>query len=157
MRAPLDASAERLAGRIRCASCGAATTDPWPSEEELGAAYGDLVPARAREALRFGRATRSSAAPAACSPRRIDAIAPPGPVLDVGAGDGTLVDALRDRGREAIGLERNAAREDFRDQPLEEIEAADLGGGRLLALARAPARARRRDPRGGAAALARAA
>ncbi len=47
---------------------------------------------------------------------RIDAIAPPGPVLDVGAGDGTLVDALRARGREAIGLERNPLRPDFREE-----------------------------------------
>jgi SAM-dependent methyltransferase len=38
--------------------------------------------------------------------RRVDRIAPAGPVLDVGAGDGTLVDALRRRGREALGLER---------------------------------------------------
>lgn len=38
---------------------------------------------------------------------RIDRIAPPGAVLDVGAGDGTLVDALTRRGREARGLERD--------------------------------------------------
>jgi SAM-dependent methyltransferase len=38
--------------------------------------------------------------------RRLDAIAPSGPVLDVGAGEGTLVAALRARGRDALGLER---------------------------------------------------
>ena len=38
--------------------------------------------------------------------RRLDRVAPPGPILDVGAGEGTLVRALRARGREALGLER---------------------------------------------------
>ena len=35
-------------------------------------------------------------------------IAPPGPVLDVGCGDGALLRALRARGRQAVGLERVA-------------------------------------------------
>lgn len=41
--------------------------------------------------------------------RRLDRISPPGPVLDVGAGDGALLRALRARGREAVGLERVAS------------------------------------------------
>ena len=41
--------------------------------------------------------------------RRIDKAAPPGRILDVGAGDGTLVAALRATGRDAIGLERSAS------------------------------------------------
>jgi SAM-dependent methyltransferase len=45
---------------------------------------------------------RSRALPA----RRIDRLAPPGPILDVGSGEGWLVDALGRRGREARGLER---------------------------------------------------
>jgi SAM-dependent methyltransferase len=53
---------------------------------------------------------------------RIDEIAPPGPVLDVGAGEGTLLDALQARGREATGLERDSGRPDFRDEPIEDIE-----------------------------------
>lgn len=53
---------------------------------------------------------------------RIDEIAPPGPILDVGAGDGTLLDALHERGREATGLERDTTRSDFRDEPLEELD-----------------------------------
>lgn len=44
--------------------------------------------------------------------RRLHRIAPPGPVLDVGAGEGTLVRALRAQGREAIGLERAARGDD---------------------------------------------
>jgi SAM-dependent methyltransferase len=53
---------------------------------------------------------------------RLDRIAPDGPVLDVGAGDGALLDALGARGREALGLERAAARPDMRAAELSEIE-----------------------------------
>src|SRR5439155_20960781 len=38
--APLDGDSVHLRGRTRCAACGAATTDPWPSEQELESAYG---------------------------------------------------------------------------------------------------------------------
>jgi hypothetical protein len=81
-----------------------ATLDPWPSEADLDVAYaGPYRPPSGRFAghgdalLRWAR-TRLA--------RRIEAIAPPGPVLDIGAGDGALVAALRRRGRPAIGLER---------------------------------------------------
>ena len=117
---PFGAGAEHLGRRTRCGGCGASTTDPPPSAAELAAAYGDRY--RPAEERRFSFAgdailgrTRGLLA------GRIDRIAPPGPVLDVGAGDGSLVDALRARGREATGLERNAARADFRDEPLAEI------------------------------------
>ena len=43
-------------------------------------------------------------------------------MLDVGAGDGTLIDALRARGREATGIERNPTRADLRDEPLTEVK-----------------------------------
>jgi SAM-dependent methyltransferase len=91
---------------IRCSACGAATTFPAPSDDELERAYKTWYrPAGGRFAgggdrlLTFSRATLA---------RRLDRIAPPGPVLDVGAGDGTLVRALRRRGREALGVERVA-------------------------------------------------
>ena len=51
-----------------------------------------------RQPLRVRRRRAAAAARAGCSPARIDAIAPPGPVLDVGAGDGTLIDALHAHG-----------------------------------------------------------
>jgi len=90
-------------GRIKCARCGVATTSPWPSDEQLGAAYavwyrpqggrfsglGDKVLARTRSTL----ATR------------LNRVLPAGPVLDVGAGDGTLVGAFRKQGREAVGVD----------------------------------------------------
>ena len=43
-------------------------------------------------------------------------------MLDVGAGDGTLIDALRARGREATGIERKPTRADLSDEPLAEVK-----------------------------------
>jgi SAM-dependent methyltransferase len=96
-----------------------ATTDPWPSPVELERAYARYRPETGRfagigDALL--RRTRASLAD------RIDRLAPAGPVLDVGAGDGTLVDALRRRGRDALGLERTPRREDLRDVDVTELE-----------------------------------
>jgi SAM-dependent methyltransferase len=117
---PLDGRAVRLRGRTRCPNCGAATTDPWPSEEELEQAYGTWYRPESGRFTFVGdallRRTRALLA------GRLDRIAPAGRVLDVGAGDGVLIDALRDRGRDAIGLERDSRRPDVRDDPLERIE-----------------------------------
>ena len=102
--APLDAGAQRLPGRVRCATCAVATTDPWPDAAALERAYADWYrPAAGRFSGPGDRILRRARAQLAV---RIDAESPPGPVLDVGAGDGTLVAALRARGREAVGLER---------------------------------------------------
>jgi hypothetical protein len=43
-------------------------------------------------------------------------------VLDVGAGDGALLDALGARGRLAVGLERDSRRADVREADLTEVE-----------------------------------
>ncbi len=102
--APFDESTARLAGRAVCGRCGAETTDPQPTEAELDHAYGDWYrPGGGRFAGPLDlMLARARAWPA----RRIDEIAPPGPVLDVGSGDGTMLRALRARGREATGVER---------------------------------------------------
>ncbi len=44
-------------------------------------------------------------------------------MLDVGAGDGSLLDALASRGRQALGLERESSRPDVRATPLRELDA----------------------------------
>jgi SAM-dependent methyltransferase len=118
----LPEGAPRARGLVTCPRCGAATTDPWPSEGTLKSAYagwyrptggrfagpGDAILKRSRGALA----------------RRLAEIAPAGPVLDVGAGDGTLLDALRRHGREAIGLELVSTHPDIRAQDIAEIEDA---------------------------------
>jgi SAM-dependent methyltransferase len=117
--APLS-EGERLAGRIRCDRCGVSTTDPWPSESELERAYaGSYRPESGRFASlgdAILRRTRASLA------RRLDRLAPPGPVLDVGAGGGALIDALRARGRGVTGIERASTRCDVAEANLVEIE-----------------------------------
>jgi SAM-dependent methyltransferase len=117
----LDRGAIRLHGRTGCPHCGAATTCPWPTAEELAAAYGSWYrPGSGRRFSFLGdpilRRTRGMLA------GRLDAIAPPGPVLDVGAGDGVLIDALKRRGRDALGLERDSRRPDVSDKPLAEVD-----------------------------------
>jgi SAM-dependent methyltransferase len=116
-------------GRVRCAACGTATTDPWPTEAELEAAYGGWYRPKEEDwqAPNEGGRRFSLAGDAILNrtrgllASRLDEIAPPGPVLDVGAGEGTLVDALEARGREVIGLERGSSRSDFRDAAIEQV------------------------------------
>lgn len=118
---PLGPGTVRLTGRAVCSNCGAAITDPWPDDKDLDAAYGDWYwPQEGNRFSLIGDAMlrRSRAAMA----KRIDEVAPPGPVLDVGAGEGTLIDALRDLGRDATGMERDSGREDMLGGSIDEIE-----------------------------------
>lgn len=122
--------------RVRCRGCGVQLTWPWPDEAELDAAYATWY---RPEGGRFSgpgdailRVTRGSIA------RRLDRIAPrTGPVVDVGAGDGHLVDALQRRGRAAIGLERGGddggpARADLLDLGLDELERPGDGAAAVV-------------------------
>lgn len=94
-----------LRGRVRCASCGVAVTDPWPSDSELEAAYGSWY---RPEGGRFsGVGDRVFDFLRERLAKRLDRIAPSGPILDVGSGAGALLEALRRRGREVVGLERS--------------------------------------------------
>lgn len=113
---------KRLKGRTRCPACGVLTTDPWPSSAELDRAYGGgYRPASGRfSGLGDAILRRTRAALA----RRLDRIAPPGPVLDVGAGDGALLDALQGLGRDAVGLERSSKRDDVLVGELSEVDGA---------------------------------
>ncbi|HEY5196424.1 MAG TPA: class I SAM-dependent methyltransferase [Solirubrobacteraceae bacterium] len=110
----------KLHGRTVCAACGVASTDPWPSDESLAAAYGGAYrPAGGRFA---GPGDALLALTRGTLARRLDQIAPPGRVLDVGAGTGGLVAAIRRRGRDAVGLEREADGEAIRDATLGEVD-----------------------------------
>ena len=123
--AVLGRERERLPGRSRCASCGAATTDPWPDEATLDAAYAGWYRPRSGRFSGVGDAllhrTRARLA------RRVHALAPPGPILDVGAGEGALLDGLAELGREAIGLERESTRPDVLARELEHVEGEFAG------------------------------
>ena len=119
--APFGPDAEHRAGRIVCPSCGAATTDPWPTPEALRDAYGTWYrPESGRRFTVIGDAllNRTRAAMAG----RIDEIAPEGPILDVGAGEGVLIEALRARGREVMGLEPDPRHPDIVDRSIDEVE-----------------------------------
>jgi hypothetical protein len=89
---------------VFCPACGSATTYPPPTERELDEAYlGWYRPDSGRFSAGGDRLLALSRATLA---QRLDQIAPDGPILDVGAGEGTLVRALTARGREALGLDR---------------------------------------------------
>jgi SAM-dependent methyltransferase len=108
-----------------CRACGARTTLPVPTDADLEIAYGTWYrPAEGRFAGLGDRVLRSLRGRLA---RRLDRIAPPGPILDVGAGDGALLDALASIGRETMGLERRSARPDVREAELSEIDGRFAG------------------------------
>lgn len=117
---PFDDPERVVRGRRLCPDCGAATTAPWPDAAALERAYaGWYRPATGRFAGPGDRLLRRSRGMLA---RRLARIAPPGTVLDVGAGEGVLLDALRARGRTAIGLERVSTRADVHALDLDELD-----------------------------------
>lgn len=136
----LGPGASRLRGRIACGFCGAATTDPWPTEAELEAAYGTWYRPKQEqwsEANAGGRRFAFGGDAILGRTRgllagRIDEISPPGPILDVGAGEGSLLDAVASRGREVTGLERGAARSDFEDLAIEQVSGDGEWSGVIL-------------------------
>jgi SAM-dependent methyltransferase len=117
-----DGGDQYLNGRVRCSSCGVATTSPWPSDAQLGEAYGDWYrPESGRfsglgdKVLRRLRATLAT---------RLHRVLPPGPILDVGAGDGNLVEAFVRHGREAVGLEPYGKGPHIRQAEVEEVDGS---------------------------------
>jgi SAM-dependent methyltransferase len=101
-----------------CPACGAATTFPVPSPAELERAYARYRPSEGRFSAGGDRLLARSRGVLA---RRLDRIAPAGPVLDVGAGDGSLLRALRARGRETVGLERASGEDGVLDREIDDF------------------------------------
>jgi SAM-dependent methyltransferase len=118
--APLLPGPADRSGTELCSACGARTTWPEPTDAELELAYGTWYrPGEGRFAGLADGALRRSRGRLA---KRLDRIAPAGPVLDVGAGDGALLDGLAAVGREAVGLERHSTRPDVREAGVDEID-----------------------------------
>jgi SAM-dependent methyltransferase len=96
-----------------------ATTSPWPSATQLNEAYGSWYRPAAGRFSGVGdavlRRTRGALA------TRLHRVLPPGPVLDVGAGDGTLVGAFLRHGREAVGLEPHASGPHIRSTEIDQM------------------------------------
>jgi SAM-dependent methyltransferase len=115
-----DSTDDHLTGRVRCARCGVATTSPWPSDEQLGAAYDHWYRPASGRFSGLGdkvlRRTRSALA------GRLHRLVPPGPVLDVGGGDGTLAAAFVGHGREAVGLDPYATGPHIRNAEVEDVD-----------------------------------
>ena len=107
---------------VTCMECGCRWTSPAPTDEALDAAYGSWYRPETGRFSGIGdrvlRRVRSTLA------KHIDRVAPPGPVLDVGAGDGTLLDALKTNGRPATGLEMRSTRSDVLETSIEDLEGS---------------------------------
>ncbi|WP_041730555.1 class I SAM-dependent methyltransferase [Conexibacter woesei] len=127
---PLRAAIPGSTAPLRCAVCGS-RTGAWPSDEQLA-----RLVASARADAGAGDAGDAARADHRCSvaellrrrarrrlAHRVAVMAPPGPVLDVGSGDGTLLDALRGAGRVATGVGRSPARTGVCD-----VDITELGG-----------------------------
>ena len=117
-----DDRVRQAPGRIVCSHCGVATTSPWPTPEDLEAAYGTWY---RPESGRFsGIGDKIFSLLRGGFSRRVMKLAPTGRVLDVGAGDGSLIDSLRAKGRDATGLDPYAHRDDLLKTPIEDVDGA---------------------------------
>jgi hypothetical protein len=108
----------------RCPACGS-RTDASPREADVAAM---LSPTGSEPGATSatGRCTVADVLRRRARRRlahRVARMAPPGPVLAVGSGDGTLLDTLRAYGRVATGIGRTSSRAD-----VHEVDITELGG-----------------------------
>jgi SAM-dependent methyltransferase len=124
---PLDVP-PRPSGRMRCDACGATTLSPLADDAPRPAPRepSPLHAAHAKRLCSLGEAARRQARRRLAV--RVARVAPPGPVLDVGSGDGLLLDALRATGRLVTGIARPATRAGVQDAEITEL------GGRYAAI-----------------------
>jgi SAM-dependent methyltransferase len=118
---PLDSGLLRPFGTLRCPTCGSTTAAGWPTGEATRAASGPRPERHGTRICSLAEAARRRARRQLAA--RIARIAPPGPVLDVGSGDGMLLDALRATGRLTTGIDQAPRRAGVR-----EAEITELGG-----------------------------
>jgi SAM-dependent methyltransferase len=121
---PLHAAVATPRTVRRCPACGS-RTDAGPGAEMLATLLSP-APSEARNGETERRCTVAEALHRRARRRlaeRVARMAPPGPVLDVGSGDGTLLDALRASGRVATGIGRSSDRADVHD-----VDITELGG-----------------------------
>lgn len=122
---PLDERSTAKPHRAECAYCGVGTADPWPDANELDRAYSGWY---RPESGRFsGIGDKLFSLLRGGFSRRLLAIAPEGPILDVGAGEGSLVDSLRAKGRTAVGLDPYSHREDMLKERIDEVQGQWAG------------------------------
>jgi 2-polyprenyl-3-methyl-5-hydroxy-6-metoxy-1,4-benzoquinol methylase len=124
---PLAHGPLRAFGQLRCERCGATTALDWPADRELvPAPLRSAAPVQAtRRLCTLGEAARRHARRRLAT--RVARVAPPGPVLDVGSGDGMLLDALRATGRLTTGIAAGQARSEPRTG-IRDADITELGG-----------------------------
>lgn len=125
---PLVFGPLRTFGQLRCGHCGATTALDWPDErEQVRVPLLPSTPVRrsSHRICTLGEASRRRARRRLAT--RIARVAPPGPVLDVGSGDGMLLDALRATGRLTTGIV--AGRTGAEPRPgVRDADITELGG-----------------------------
>lgn len=123
---PLDGGLLRPYGVLRCAACGSTTAAGSPATDAVRGPAGPRSDVRTARLCSLAEAARRRARRQLAA--RISRIAPPGAVLDVGSGDGMLLDALRATGRLTTGIDRVPRRAGVRDAEITEL------GGRYAAI-----------------------
>lgn len=119
---PFDRASDHSTGVAWCVKCGVGTTSPWPDDAQLAKAYDNWY---RPEAGRFsGVGDKLIHRTRAALANRLHRLLPAGPILDVGAGDGNLVEAFVRHGREAVGLDPYATGPHIRNAEVEEIDGS---------------------------------
>ena len=123
-----------LADIVRCPACSHMQLERFPSDAELGEAYGEAASEDYVEEEAGQRATARMAL------ERIEAHAPKGALLDLGCWVGFLLAEARDRGWETVGIEPSEFASSYARDKLgldvrtEHLSAADLPEARFSAI-----------------------
>lgn len=119
---PFDQGADHSGGLVWCQRCGVATTTPWPDDAQLADAYKTWY--RPEDGRFSGIGDKIIHRTRAVLASRLHRTLPPGPVLDVGAGDGNLVRAFLQHDREAVGLDPYSSGPHIRSEEIEDVDGS---------------------------------